>query len=78
MQKLPAKRFHLVFSLLMAAVMVTLMTGVVTLVNIGLTADFMRHWGHAMLVAYPVATPIIYVLAPVVRKLTARWVEMPK
>jgi hypothetical protein len=77
MQKLPKSKFHLVFSLLMGAVMVTLMTGIVTFSNIGLAPDFLSHWMHAILIAYPVATPIIYFLAPQMRKLTARMVEMP-
>ncbi len=77
MAKLPKQRFHLVYSVLMSAVMVTLMTCVVTLANVGLAADFWARWLHAILIAYPIALPIIYFLAPQVRKLTARWVEVP-
>lgn len=77
MSKLPKRHFHLVFSVLMSAVMVTLMTCVVTLANVGLAADFLARWLRAILIAYPIALPIIYFLAPQVRKLTARWVELP-
>ncbi|MDD2776931.1 MAG: DUF2798 domain-containing protein [Gallionella sp.] len=77
MKKLPKNRFHLIFSLLMGAVMVTLMTGLITSVNIGFPPDFLHHWGKAILVAYPIAVPIIYFLAPIMRHVTARWVEMP-
>lgn len=77
MKKLPKNRFHLIFSLLMGAVMVTLMTGLITSVNIGFTPDFLQHWGRAILIAYPIAVPIIYFLAPVMRRVTARWVDMP-
>lgn len=77
MQKLAKNKFHLVFSLTMGTVMVTLMTCVITMVNIGLAPDFLQHWRRAFLVAYPIAVPIIYFLAPIMRKFTARFVEMP-
>lgn len=77
MNKLPRNRFHLVFSLLMGAMMISLMTFVITLVNVGLTADFLGRWMRAFLVAYVVGVPVIYFLAPVARRLTARFVEMP-
>jgi predicted membrane channel-forming protein YqfA (hemolysin III family) len=77
MSKLPKQRFHLIFSLLMGAMMVFLMTFVITLVNVGLPPDFVSRWLRAFLVAYVVAVPVIYFLAPVARRLTARVVEMP-
>ena len=77
MQKLPKHKFHLVFSVPMAAIMVFLMTCVITLVNIGMPADFLQHWLHAFLVAFPVAVPVIYFFAPVARKMAARLAEIP-
>lgn len=77
MQKLPKHKFHLVFSLLMGAIMVFLMTCVITLVNIGMPADFFKHWLHAFLVAFPIAVPVIYFVAPFARKMTGRFAEMP-
>ena len=77
MSKLPAKRFHLVFSLLMAVMMVFIMTFVITLANIGWRADFLFAWARAFAVAYLVAVPVIYFLAPFARKLAARFAEMP-
>lgn len=77
MQKLPKHKFHLVFSLLMGAIMVFLMTCVITLVNIGMPADFLTHWLHAFLVAFPIAVPVIYFVAPVARKMSARFAEIP-
>ena len=35
MSKLPSRRFHLVFSLLMGAMMIFVMTFVITMVNVG-------------------------------------------
>lgn len=75
--KLPKRHFHLVFSLVMGAMMVFLMTCVITLVNVGAAPDFFVRWAQAFLVAYPVAVPVIYFLAPLARRLTSRFVEPP-
>ena len=75
--KLPKKFFHLAFSFVMAAMMVSVITCAVTLANVGLAADFLARWLHAFCVAYPVAVPLIYFLAPVARRLTGRFVDTP-
>lgn len=77
MSKLPKTRFHLVFSLLMGAMMISLMTFVITLVNVGWVPDFLGRWLRAFLIAYVVGVPVIYFLAPFARKMTARVAEMP-
>ncbi len=76
-KKLTKNRFHLVFSLLMGAMMISLMTLVITFVNVGLVEDFVSRWLRAFLIAYVVGVPVIYFLAPTARKLTARFVVMP-
>ncbi|MDD2684978.1 MAG: DUF2798 domain-containing protein [Gallionella sp.] len=68
----PQKKFHLVFSIIMAAMMVFIMTFVITLTNVGWVPNFISLWLHAFSVAYVVAVPIIFFLAPVARKLTGR------
>ena len=77
MKKLPKNAFHLIFSMVMGAIMVSIMTCVITLANIGLSADFVRHWLHSILIAYPVAVPVIYLFAPIARRITSRLVEHP-
>jgi len=77
MKKLPKHRFHLVFSLFMGAMMIFLMTFVITMVNVGVVSDFVARWARAFLIAYVVGVPVIYFLAPAARRLTARVVEMP-
>lgn len=72
MKKLPARRFHLVFSLLMGAMMISLMTFVITLVNVGWVADFPGRWLRAFLIAYVVGVPVIYFLAPLARRLDGK------
>lgn len=68
----PQKQFHFVFSLLMGAMMIFLMTFVITMVNVGLGSAFLGAWMRAFAIAYLVGVPVIYFLAPVARKLTAR------
>lgn len=77
MQKLPKRHFHLAFSIVMGAMMVFLMTFVITLVNVGMPPDFLWRWAKAFAVAYVVAVPVIYFTAPKARMITARFVEMP-
>ncbi len=77
MNKLPKPYFHLVFSLIMGFLMVLLMTLVITLVNVGLASDFLFRWMKAFAVAYVVAVPVIYFLAPVAKKFAARFAEAP-
>ncbi len=73
----PQKKFHLVFSFVMGAMMISLMTFVITAVNIGFAADFASRWGKAFLIAYLVGVPVIFFLAPMARKLTGRLLKMP-
>jgi hypothetical protein len=73
----PQKKFHLVFSLIMGVLMISLMTFVITAVNVGFAPDFLSRWGKAFAVAYVVGVPVIFFLAPVARKLTGRLLGMP-
>ncbi len=66
----PQKKFHLVFSLIMGAMMVFVMTFVITAVNLGFGPHFLAAWGRVFLIAYVIAVPVIFFLAPIARKLT--------
>ena len=68
----PPKRFHLVFSFIMGLLMISLMTFVITAVNVGFAPDFPARWGKAFAVAYVVGVPVIFFMAPLARRLTAR------
>lgn len=72
----PQKKFHLVFSIIMGAMMVFLMTFVITLVNLGWVEHFVAAWMRSFLIAYVVAVPVIYFLAPVARKLTGQVLDV--
>ena len=73
----PHKKFHLVFSVVMAAIMVFIMTFVITLANVGLVEGVVHLWLKAFSIAYVVAVPVIFFIAPVARKLTGRVLGMP-
>jgi hypothetical protein len=68
----PQKKFHLVFSLVMGAMMIFIMTFVITLVNVGWSTQFLMTWMKAFGIAYVVGVPVIFFLAPVARKLTGK------
>lgn len=73
----PHKKFHLVFSIVMAAFMVFIMTFIITLANVGWIDGFASLWLKAFAIAYVVAVPVIFFLAPLARKLTGRILGMP-
>ncbi len=73
----PHKKFHLVFSVVMAALMVFIMTFIITLANVGWIDGFVYLWLKAFAIAYVVAVPVIFFLAPLARKLTGRILGMP-
>lgn len=77
MTKLPKSRFHLVFSMVMGAMMVFIMTFVITLANVGLPPDFFARWARAFAIAYVVAVPVIYFVAPRARKIAGLLAEDP-
>ena len=62
----------------MGALMIFLMTFVITAVNVGLSETFVRSWIKAFAIAYVVGVPVIFFLAPVARALTARLVGAPQ
>lgn len=57
--------------------MISIMTFVITLVNVGWSGQFLGLWLRAFCIAYLVGVPVIFFLAPVARKLTGRVLGMP-
>lgn len=76
MQKLPARYFTPIFAFFMSLLMSFLMSGLITLINIGFPPDFFAHW---LLSAFPfawgMAFPIALFVVPLVRREVARFVE---
>lgn len=68
----PQMKFHLVFSFVMGALMISVMTGFITAINLGIGPGFAAAWARAFGLAYLVGVPTIFVLAPVARQITGR------
>lgn len=59
-----------IFPVLMAGVMAFLMTGLVTWLNLGFPADFLKRWMTAFIIAWPCAAGAAFIAIPVARKVT--------
>ncbi len=70
--KIPARYSHLLFGGLLSAIMVTIISGTVVLINQGYDAEFFAHWFRGFLTAWPVAFPTVLVIAPFVRRVVAK------
>ena len=60
----PRKKFHMVFSVVMGAMMISIMTFVITWMNVGLGPQFLAAWVKAFAIAYAIGLPVIFFLAP--------------
>ena len=67
--KIPKKYEGIVFAFVMSLLMALLMSGVLTIVFTGLSADFIAHWFNGFIHAWPIAFPAILIIAPIVRKI---------
>lgn len=74
--RIPAKYGHILFGGLLSAIMVTVVSGTVVLVNQGYGPSFFAQWLRGFLIAWPVAFPTVLVVAPLVRKIVA-WLTTP-
>lgn len=57
---------------IMAGIMAGLMTGFVTWLNLGFPANFLQLWGHAFMIAWPIAAGTAFLAIPVSVKLTQK------
>jgi hypothetical protein len=65
-----------IFPVLITAVIVFVVSAVVTFSNIGLRADFVPRWLSAFVIGWPVAAVTAYVAIPLVRALTGKLVGL--
>jgi hypothetical protein len=72
---MPAKP-RLILALLMSSVMVAMVAFLVTILELGLRADFLGKWVQAYFVAWPVAAITAFVIMPPARRLTERIVAL--
>lgn len=65
-----------IFPVLMSGFMVFIVTALVTLLNMGLRADYVVRWMRAFVVAWPVAALVAFLAMPVARRLTLRIIAL--
>jgi len=65
-----------IFPILATAVIVFVVSAVVTFVNIGFSPHFVRRWLFAFSIGWPVASVTGYVALPLVRRATLRIVAL--
>jgi hypothetical protein len=70
--KIPARYSNLLFGGMLSIIMVTIISGTVTLINQGYDAHFFTRWFRGFATAWPVAFPSVLVVAPFVRRVVAR------
>lgn len=61
---------RLILAVLMTAVMVCMVTLVVTFINLGLRGDFVLQWAKAYFISWPVAAVTAFLIMPAARRLT--------
>ena len=59
-----------ILALIMTAVMVFMVTLVVTFLNLGLRADFLMQWAKAYFIAWPIAAVTAFFVMPSARRAT--------
>ena len=61
---------RLILACIMTAVMVFMVTLIVTFVNLGLRADFLMQWAKAYVIAWPIAAATAFLVMPIARQAT--------
>jgi len=64
-----------IFPVVMTAMIVFMVTLLVTALNLGFPPDFLRHWVRAYFVTWPIAAVSAFFAIPVARRLTQRIVS---
>ena len=61
---------RVIFPLITSALVVFVVSGVVTFTNIGLRGDFVPRWMKAFFTGWPVAAVLLFIAVPHVRRAT--------
>jgi len=62
------KKVHLIFSIVMSLFMISIMSFVVTYLNIGWTDQTINKWLSSFVVAWIVGFPLLFIFGPVFKK----------
>lgn len=72
---IPARFEPIVFSLLLSGMMSCIVSGIATFNSVGFPAGFVGLWMSAWVYSWIIAFPSVLVVAPIVRRLTAKLVQ---
>ncbi len=75
MKKLPKRYTPLMMALFMSFLMSVFMSGFITMVNTGISGDYLFRWAKAWTLAMPCAFVVAYFARPVVMRLVGATVE---
>lgn len=75
--KLPTKYATVVMPFFLSILMSCIVSGISTFNGVGASAQFIELWLGAWLISWIVAFPTLLMVLPLVRKLTAAFVELP-
>ncbi|MDD5271605.1 MAG: DUF2798 domain-containing protein [Methylovulum sp.] len=64
----PARFAPILFGGLLSAIMVSIVSATVIIVNQGVTPDFLHRWLKSITTTWPIAFPTVLVVAPLVRR----------
>lgn len=70
--RIPARFAPLLFSALLSAIMVAIVSAFVITVSKGIHPEFVSDWLKSCVTTWPVAFPTVAVVAPLVRKMVSR------
>ncbi len=62
------KKVHLIFSIVMSLFMTSIMSFVVTYLNIGWSAQTIEKWLSSFVIAWIVGFPLLYFFAPIFKR----------
>ncbi len=62
------KTIHLIFSIVMSLFMISIMSFVVTYLNIGWSEQIIEKWLSSFVIAWIVGFPLLYIFAPIFKK----------
>lgn len=68
---IPHRFAPVLFGALLSFIMVSVVSAVVILVNQGIGNDFLARWARSVATTWPIAFPVVLVVAPAVRRIVA-------
>ncbi|KUM53495.1 DUF2798 domain-containing protein [Rheinheimera sp. EpRS3] len=71
----PVRFQPFIFAFIMSGFMAFLMSGILTFINLGWFDAFISAWLKAYLYAHACAFPLVFIFAPLSRKITAKLVK---